>query len=196
MRYKEFNKNSVLEKCIPLFWDNGFAACAISDIVNITKVNRFSLYEEFQNKEGILHHSLALYQERDANEKLKILDQDYSNLKVLISDFFFSFLNENNPRNLGCFILHTATELADTDEKVRTFLGNYIDTIEEKFIQLLNKFPETKNNPTFYARQLIGLFCTSMSFCLIHSKEERKSYINNGINVILNKQNSYGSNTQ
>ena len=61
MRYKEFNRNSVLEKCIPLFWKNGFRACAISDIVEETGVNRFSLYEEFENKEGILYAALELY---------------------------------------------------------------------------------------------------------------------------------------
>ena len=68
MRYKEFHKNTVLEKCIPLFWKNGFGACTISDIVRTTGVNRFSLYEEFNNKEGILHNALALYQQRDADD--------------------------------------------------------------------------------------------------------------------------------
>ena len=58
MRYKEYNPNSVLEKSIPLFWEHGFGGCAIKEIVEATGVNRFSLYQEFEDKEGILYLSL------------------------------------------------------------------------------------------------------------------------------------------
>ena len=64
MRYKEFNRNKVLEDCIQLFWEKGFNSCSISDIVERTKVNRYSLYEEFEDKDGILLQTLILYKKR------------------------------------------------------------------------------------------------------------------------------------
>ena len=46
MRYKEYNVNSVLEKSIKLFWENGFRGTSLNEIVKVTGVNRFSLHDE------------------------------------------------------------------------------------------------------------------------------------------------------
>lgn len=188
MRYKEFNRNNVLEKCIPLFWATGFRACAISDIVEETGVNRFSLYEEFDNKEGILYAALELYKERYAQINFDILKKE-GNPHEILFQFFNSFLN--GKQQDGCFIMHVGTELADNDEKVKAFLKNYMDELEQLFTQLMDNNSETKLDSAFYARNLVGLFCTSISFCLIHSVEERERHIKNGIQVILNKKLSY-----
>lgn len=188
MRYKEFSRNGVLEKCIPLFWRNGFRACAISDIVETTKVNRFSLYDEFGNKEGILFASLQLYRDRYSSKNFGILGKE-GLIDVILSEFYLSFFNGDKFQD-GCYVIHVGMELADEDEDIRDFLKNYIDEIEILFTQLLNRDPETNSNSGFYARNLIGLFCTSMSFCLIHSDQERVYHINNGIHLILNK-NAY-----
>ena len=66
----EYNVNSVLEKSIKIFWDNGFRGTSINEIVNATGLNRFSLYHEFENNEGILYASLKLYRDRYCQEKL------------------------------------------------------------------------------------------------------------------------------
>lgn len=186
MRYKEFNRNKVLEQCIPLFWKNGFNACAISDIVKVTSVNRYSLYEEFGNKEGILHAALELYRERYANKNLEILNQN-EDTTTLLRTFYLSFLNHSNLYQEGCFIIHIGTELADKDDKVNVILGNYLDDIKTSYIDLLQRNGESNEASNFFATHLIGLYCTSMSFCLILSVEERLDHINNGIKIILNK---------
>ena len=73
MRYKEYNRNAVLEKAIRLFWQKGFNGCSINEIVEVTGVNRFSLYHEFVSKEGILYASLELYRERYSKDKFDLL---------------------------------------------------------------------------------------------------------------------------
>ena len=113
MRYKEFNRNRVLEKCIPLFWGNGFRACAISDIVRETSVNRFSLYQEFGNKEGILIATLKLYKERYSSENFNILTKDGRSENIL-NEFYSSFFDSANKQD-GNFVIHVGVELADTD---------------------------------------------------------------------------------
>ena len=70
MRYKEYNVNRVLEKSMALFWQKGFNGCSVNELVKETGVNRFSLYNEFENKEGILYASLELYRERYCDDKL------------------------------------------------------------------------------------------------------------------------------
>lgn len=186
MRYKEYNPNTVLEKSINLFWNKGFKACSINDIVEETGVNRFSLYHEFKDKDGILYESLKLYKERYFNPKLDLLNQKGDFVTVL-NDFLLSFLKEEN-KNQGCYIIHIGTELADTNEAIKQLVKDFLEEISEAFINLLENNGKSHEHAVIYARQMVGLFCTSMSFCLIHNKSERTNHISKSINVIFKKQ--------
>ncbi|MCA0931276.1 TetR/AcrR family transcriptional regulator [Lutimonas saemankumensis] len=190
MRYKEYNTNRVLEKSIDLFWRKGFNGCSINDIVEATGVNRFSLYHEFNNKEGILYASLKLYKERYCEEKLELLKLN-EDLTHTLKKFYASFWEDNKPMT-GCYIIHVGTELADSDNRIKENLDNYLSEINSLLMALLIR-NGYESNPDHYARHLVGLFCTIMSFCLIHSPEQRENYISNGINVILSK---YGEGTK
>ena len=158
MRYKEFSRNAVLEKSLRLFWKNGFRACAISDIVDETAVNRFSLYEEFNNKEGLLLASLQLYKDRYSNKNFEILNEK-GDTETILEKFFLSYYADLKVQ-VGCFVIHIGTELADSDEDVKIFLKGYMDELELLLIQLLERDSTTKDRGEFYARNLIGLFCT------------------------------------
>ncbi|MDG2449717.1 MAG: TetR/AcrR family transcriptional regulator [Saprospiraceae bacterium] len=182
MRYKEYNVNRVLEKSIPLFWNKGFNGCSINEIVETTGVNRFSLYHEFSNKEGILYQSLKLYRERYTKDQLSILLSD-GNLVSILKRFYLSFLEETRPI-LGCYIIHIGTELADSDKEVNQFVDNFLNDIKNMFVALLTKNNYKNKDAAVRARHLLGLYCTSMSFCLIHTPAEREKYIHNGIKVI------------
>lgn len=184
MRYKEYNVNKVLEQSMSLFWKNSYNGCSINELVEKTGVNRFSLYHEFGNKEGILYQSLFLYRQRYCDDKLSILKSE-GDLAVTLKDFYLSFLENSNPVP-GCYIIHLATELADTDPKVQEFVSTYLKEIEELFIELLERHDYKSSDASFKARHLLGLYCTAMSFGLIHSPTEREKYALNGIEIILN----------
>lgn len=190
MRYKEFNTQRVLEDCISLFWDNGFGACAINDIVSKTNVNRFSLYQEFENKEGILHQSMQLYQHRYSNEQQKLLLSNKP-LKTVLKEFFISFLSDSNTHPTGDYILHIATELADTNSKVKNTLDTYLNNLQSQFKLLFNKHLETKSHATFLAKHVTALFCTSMCYSVIHPYQNRISLVDNGLNILLNKTTNH-----
>lgn len=184
MRYKEYNKNAVLEKAIRLFWRNGFNGCSINDLVEATGVNRFSLYHEFGSKEGILYASLELYRSRYSMPKFDLLNQDKGELQDILMQFYMSFLKEDNTMT-GCYFIHVGTELADTDEQIRKSLNNYLIDIESLLKNVMIKKGLESEHVDRNARHLIGLFCTAMSFCLIHTPEQRWDYVTNGIHIIL-----------
>lgn len=183
MRYKEYNPNKVLEKVIPLFWQHGFHGCSVNDLVNATGVNRFSLYEEFENKEGILYKSLQFYRERYCDQKLNVLNET-DDLDKVLKKFYLSFLSDSDSF-MGCYFIHIGTELADTDERVKKLLDNYLKEVEQLFADLLIRNHIEKEQAKFNAQHLLALYCTVMSFCLIHTPKERERYIENGIQVIL-----------
>ncbi len=183
MRHKEFNSNKVLEDVIGLFWRNGITACSIKDIVAETNVNRFSLYKEFENKEGILLKALELYYSRYTSKQIAILNQDKPSKDVL-KEFYFSYLIENSKHPAGCFMIHTASELADHNTVIKQQLDNYIKEIEDGIQGLLER--NNENNSKTNTIRLSGLFCSSMCFCLIQSPKERLDYLNTSIDLILN----------
>ena len=185
MRYKEYSRNQVLEKSILLFWNKGVKGCSINDIVEDTGVNRFSLYHEFENKQGILDASLQLYRARYAEEKMKILKGE-GDVANTILNFFMSFLEAKRPV-AGCYMIHVGTELADSDAKVKKEMVAYLRDIESLFVELLLRNNFTQDHAKFTAKHLLGLFCTAMSFCLIHNQAEQKVYLLKGIHLILSK---------
>ena len=153
MRYKEYNKNKVLENCILLFWNKGFNGTSVNEIVEATGVNRFSLYHEFENKEGILYNALKLYKERYSQTKFKLLQKD-AELEAVLLEFFLSFL-QNEAAFQGCFYIHIGTELADNDPEIKALIKEYLSDLESLFIDCLQKFSDTQEHASFYARHLI-----------------------------------------
>lgn len=184
MRYKEFNKKKVLENCISLFWENSFNGTSINSIVGHTRVNRFSLYHEFKNKQGILYETLKLYRERYSDKLIQKLDSKEEVTEIL-KDFYYSFLRRGeNP--VGCFIIYTATELGDNDEYVNAFLKSYLQELEEKFILLLNSDTSYHGQSETIANNLVLLFCNAMCYCHIQEEEESQNYISLNLDLILN----------
>ena len=78
--------------------------CSVNEIVEKTGVNRFSLYHEFTNKEGILYQSLNLYRDRYTQDKFSLLNSDVD-LVAVLKNFYLSFLKESEPVQ-GCYFIH------------------------------------------------------------------------------------------
>lgn len=186
MRYKEFNVNRVLEKCLLLFWRNGFENSSIQQVVEATSVNRFSLYNEFDNKTGLLNATVNHYFKTRVQDRLDSLLKD-GNPKEVILNFFDLYLNDNKEDVTGCYILHMASEMADKSEEIKSRLNEYLTTIERAFSNIL----KSEENKDFLARHLVGQFCTAMCFSVVLSESERKELVLNGVNIVLNKSKIY-----
>lgn len=182
MRYKEFNNEKVLENCIQLFWKQSFKGTPISKVVEETKVNRFSLYHEFESKNGLLYASLALFKKRYSDQfKLKL--EENGSLSEILTSFLCQYLTPSN-RQVGCYIMYISTEMGDNDKMVNQFLADYLLELENTFKQLLVKH-ESKNQE-IVASNLVLLFCNVMCYCHIQTFEESKSYIQLNLDLILN----------
>ena len=52
-RPKNFRREEVLEKAMPVFWKHGFAETSLQDLERVTGVNKSGLYTEFRDKEDL-----------------------------------------------------------------------------------------------------------------------------------------------
>jgi AcrR family transcriptional regulator len=60
-RPKKFDRESVLEKALPVFWRHGFADTSLQELERVTGVNKSGLYSEFKGKEDLFVQSLRYY---------------------------------------------------------------------------------------------------------------------------------------
>ena len=62
-RPKNFSREGVLEKALPVFWRRGFADASLHELEVATGVNKSGLYSEFKDKEDLFMQSLQYYLE-------------------------------------------------------------------------------------------------------------------------------------
>jgi TetR/AcrR family transcriptional regulator, copper-responsive repressor len=62
-RPKNFTREAVLEKALPVFWRQGFADASLHELEQATGVNKSGLYAEFKDKEDLFVQSLRYYLE-------------------------------------------------------------------------------------------------------------------------------------
>jgi AcrR family transcriptional regulator len=60
----QFDEAAVIAAAIEVFRRHGYAAAAISDLTEATGLSRSSLYQRFQDKDGLFREALAAYTQR------------------------------------------------------------------------------------------------------------------------------------
>jgi TetR/AcrR family transcriptional regulator, copper-responsive repressor len=123
-RPKNFSREEVLEKAIPLFWERGFADTSLQDLEKATGVNKSGLYSEFESKEQIFLESLKHYlSRRDGGMLLE---------KPLGWDRIKHFLQQSCPAGTsgGCLAIFSMRELAIVPEEAHQLVANSLENLK------------------------------------------------------------------
>ncbi|MEM8999528.1 MAG: TetR/AcrR family transcriptional regulator [Bacteroidota bacterium] len=125
-RTKQFDENEVLQKAMELFWEKGFHATSIQDLVSHLGINRASLYDTFGGKEALFDQAFSLYRMTNAESIEQLLAKSVS-IKEGFRKLFDLAIQEtvSDKARKGCFVVNTTTELVPGDETLyRTLLAN------------------------------------------------------------------------
>src|ERR1700732_3975189 len=107
-RTKNFNREEVLEKAMPVFWKHGFSDTTLQELERATGVNKSGLYSEFRDKEDLFVACLRHYLE--SQEKRGLLTKEplgWDNVEALLKD---GPLNKREQK--GCFSVNSMREFA------------------------------------------------------------------------------------
>jgi AcrR family transcriptional regulator len=107
-RPKNFIREEVLEKAMPVFWKQGFADTSLQELEQATGVNKSGLYAEFRDKEDLFVACLRHYLESQGKRGLLTKEPlGWKNIE--------NFL-KNGPLNKGeqqgCFSVNSMREFA------------------------------------------------------------------------------------
>jgi len=107
-RPKNFSREEVLEKAMPVFWKHGFADTSLQELERATGVNKSGLYTEFRDKEDLFLACLRHYLE--SQEKRGLLTREplgWKNIETFLRD---GPLNKGAQQ--GCFSVNSMREFA------------------------------------------------------------------------------------
>ncbi|MDR9891758.1 TetR/AcrR family transcriptional regulator [Pseudenterobacter timonensis] len=119
-RPKVFDREAALDKAMTLFWQHGYEATSLSDLVEATGAKAPTLYAEFTNKEGLFRAVLDRYITRFAARHEAELFCEEKSVEQALRDYFCTvatcFTSKENPA--GCFMINTSATLAASSREI------------------------------------------------------------------------------
>src|ERR1700743_2030684 len=107
-RPKNFSREEVLEKAMPVFWKHGFADTSLQDLEHATGVNKSGLYSVFRDKEDLFLACLRHYLERQGERGLLTKEPlGWKNIETFLRS---GPLNKGEKQ--GCFAINSMREFA------------------------------------------------------------------------------------
>lgn len=173
-RVKKFDINEVLLKAMELFWEKGYHATSIQDLVDGLGINRGSLYDTYGGKKKLFNQAIEIYM--SSNQKLlcDLLGSE-GNVKGTLRMVFEKIVDADisDADCKGCFVVNTTTELLPNDIGLQESITDYKKNIIQMFHELLQKgikkgeIPKNKDIKT-----IANLLYTLMTGIRVISKTE------------------------
>jgi TetR/AcrR family transcriptional repressor of nem operon len=187
-RVKTFNEQEILEKAMELFWEKGYAATSIQDLVNYLGINRASLYDTYGGKREIFKKAFSLY--RDTNtQRIAMFLESQPHIKTGFRKLLNASIEQNLKDNArkGCFVVNITAELIPGDDEMQEVLSKNKESFEKIFFDYLkkgeaeNQFPPGKD-----LKSIASLLFTIYSGLNVVSKlNSRKSALTNSVSTAL-----------
>lgn len=139
-RTKEFDPDAALQKALELFWERGYEATSMADLVETLGVARASIYATFGGKNELYIKALDRYlQERDTGV-VAMLSQPGPVLpavRLLVEAYVAETLGD--ARRRGCLVVNAAVEVMARDPRAARRVESSWDTLETALTSALTR---------------------------------------------------------
>ena len=128
-RNKDYDRNDVLEKAVAVFWEKGYKACSMADIVNATGLNTASMYKEFGDKDGLFEEALVHYRQHILSPRLDALKGDPT--LHGIQNFLQSVIKGASSKGYrGCLMMNHLSQKNTISPQAARILSTFCTTVE------------------------------------------------------------------
>ena len=141
-RKKKFDPDRALDEAVDVFWEKGYNASSVQDLVDRMGINRFSMYDTFGGKRELFLAALDRYRETQIDElfaRLEAGSREPAGLDA-IQEFFRRLIEVCSGCNgwRGCLITNSAVELAPHDRTVAKRVSDHLQRMEDAFRRALS----------------------------------------------------------
>lgn len=132
-----YDRQAALAAIRDVFWEKGFAATALDDLVAATGMNRPSLYGAFGDKRAmyqiVLEQTASMFEER-----YNAIFEQETNIARALKLFYEKAIDQymsGADGARGCLFVCTASTEAYSNSDVRAFLSAMLASIDAKFAE-------------------------------------------------------------
>jgi TetR/AcrR family transcriptional repressor of nem operon len=146
-RTPEFDRDTVLTSAMGAFWEHGYEATSLSDLLEATGLSKSSLYAGFGGKHDVFLASYDCYRGHQAQHLRSILAAHRS--PDGIRAFFEEIIagGPNPQQQFGCMSTNQAAERGAQDDAVRARVNEDFQLLEDAFAEHLRDGQATGSVP-------------------------------------------------
>ncbi|GAA0557716.1 TetR/AcrR family transcriptional regulator [Chitinophaga japonensis] len=137
-RNKAFDPGERLEKARNLFWEKGYHATSMQDLVEAMQLNRASIYDTYGDKHALFLQCLANYATDKLNDYKRVAAGAASPIQA-VECVIRRAMERTLQEGMACMVVKSSFELAETDKKVHAFLKKDGGRLQRVFEELLVK---------------------------------------------------------
>lgn len=131
-RTKAFDETEALDRAMSLFWERGYEATSVRDLISAAEISSSSLYNAFGDKRDIYGAALDRYRLTEREQFVELLSAPRSvsdTLAGLFAELIEMLMGEDGTR--GSFTLNAAIELGGRDPDITAQLRAHFDDLCE-----------------------------------------------------------------
>jgi TetR/AcrR family transcriptional regulator, transcriptional repressor for nem operon len=136
-RPREFDEEVVLDAAVECFWNRGYEATSVRDLIETTGLTGASLYNAFGDKRALFRAALDHYVEGSIGDRIKRCEALPP--REAIATFFDEILRRslNDRQHKGCMLVNSALEIAPHDAEFRKIIAAVLTRIEAFFLRCI-----------------------------------------------------------
>ncbi len=187
-RNKSFVESEILNKALDLFWEQGYHATSIQDLVNHLGINRASIYDTWGDKHGLYLETLKQYRRYASSHLLEKLRSEKSAREV-IRDFLRDIVSDSagDQAKKGCYLSNSASELAKCDQEVKDLFTDNRKKMEAVLNELIKEGQESGEFSTSHSSESYArfVFNTAGGMRLLAKGSISESELDDIVNIAL-----------
>lgn len=136
-RPKEFDVDDALASALQVFWQKGYEATSMQDLVDAMGIQKASLYGTFGDKHSLYTAALRSYQQ----QSLRTMDEKLASSppKAALRSLVLGIAEQACGRagKMGCFCVNANIEMAPHDAEITSLLREHSEQVEAIFERTL-----------------------------------------------------------
>ncbi len=158
---KQFDRDEVLERATQLFWERGYEATRMTQLLKHVGIGRQSLYDTFGDKRALFLECLSHYFRERMGPAMAQLRGPGSPLGNIRKVFEMWEKMAQESRFCGCMVGNATAELGHNDPEIAEVLAGCYRAVEDAFADALTRAQElgeisSEQDPRSVAQVLVN----------------------------------------
>ena len=157
-RPQEFDRDAALTRALDVFWEKGFDAASVQDLVDRMGIGRGSLYATFGSKHDLFSEALDRYAERTCAACSKVLREPGSPRRALRK--LFRDAIDAAADQPSCLALKSALTVCAEDKTSAARVARMTTRLENAFFEVLQRARAAGETPAGRNLRSLARFLT------------------------------------